>query len=76
MKNTTGPVILLKPERRAGNLDNWKRVIMFNVKRIAALLVFLCSAGHSFADEFVDSAAELVAAVRDATDGATIEIAA
>lgn len=49
---------------------------MLTFKRAALLVVLVSMSGVAFARDIVDSTAALVAAVRDAAEGATIEIAA
>ncbi|MFW6114441.1 MAG: right-handed parallel beta-helix repeat-containing protein, partial [bacterium] len=44
-------------------------------ERIVLLLLLLCCPRHCVADELVDNTVELVAAVRDATEGTSIKIA-
>lgn len=52
------------------------RVPMLTFQRLACLFVLACLVRAATADEVIDSAEELVAAVRDGAEGATIEIAA
>ena len=48
---------------------------MFTIKKATLLFLFALLPRCAFAGEIVDGTAELVAAVRDGTEGLTIEIA-